>query len=63
MNDFSKKTTAALARKGIFLIGLTVIPNMASSMPFANGDRGYAVNDNGCHRILTFKQVLEVANA
>lgn len=61
MNDFSKKTRAALAKKGIYLIGLTVIPNMQSDMPFATGERGYCMNDNGCHRVWTFKQVLEAA--
>jgi len=58
MNDFSKKTLSALARKGIFLTGLTVIPNMASAMPFANGERGYLINDNGCGRVMTFAEVL-----
>ena len=61
MNDFSKKTTAALARKGITLIGLTVIPNMSSDMPYANGSRGYCLNDNGCHRIRSFTEVMELA--
>ena len=61
MSDFSAKTIRSLARKGIRLIGLTVIPNMASDMPFATGDRGYNVNDNGCGRIWTFTQVLEAA--
>lgn len=61
MSDFSRKTIAALARKGIRLIGLAVIPNMASDMPFATGDRGYCMDDNGCHRIWTFAQVLEAA--
>ena len=61
MNDFSKKTLAALARRGIRLIGLTVIPNMASAMPYANGDRGYCLDDNGCHRIRTFQEVMEMA--
>lgn len=60
MNDFSKKTIAALARKGISLIGLTVIPG-AGDMPFANGERGYCVNDNGCHKIKTFPQMLALA--
>jgi hypothetical protein len=60
MNDFSKKTIAALARKGISLIGLTVIPG-AGDMPFANGERGYCVNDNGCHKIKTFAQMLALA--
>lgn len=61
MNDFSKKTLSALARKGIRLVGLTVIPDMSSDMPFANGSRGYQLDDNGCHRIRTFKEVLEMA--
>lgn len=62
MNDFSKKTIAALARKGISLIGLTVIPR-AGDMPFANGERGYCLNDNGCHRVRSFREVLALANA
>lgn len=61
MNDFSRSTLRALARKGIRIIGLTVIPNMASDMPFATGDRGYKVDDNGCGRIWTFAQVMEAA--
>lgn len=62
MNDFSKKTLAALARKGIFLIGLTVIPGNGD-LPFASGDRGYCLNDNGCHRVRSFSEVLEIARA
>lgn len=61
MRDFSSATLRRLARKGITLTGLTVIPNMASAMPFANGDRGYKVNDNGCGRVWTFNEVLEAA--
>jgi len=61
MNDFSKKTLRALAQKGISLVGLTVIPNMSSDMPYATGDRGYCLNDNGCHRIRTFREVMEMA--
>jgi hypothetical protein len=61
MSDFSAKTLRLLAKKGIRLIGLTVIPNAASDMPFATGDRGYCMDDNGCHRIWTFQQVLEAA--
>ena len=59
MADFSRSTLRALSRKGIRVYGLTVIPNMASDMPFATGDRGYKVDDNGCGRIWTFAQVLE----
>lgn len=61
MRDFSKATLAAIARKGITLIGLQAIPNMASDMPFANAERGYVVNDNGCGRVWTFSQVMEAA--
>ena len=60
MTDFSKKTIATLARKGITLIGLTVIPG-EGPLPFATGERGYCLNDNGCHRIRTFNEVLALA--
>jgi hypothetical protein len=61
MADFSRSTLRALSRKGIRVIGLTVIPNMTSDLPFATGDRGYKVDDNGCGRIWTFAQVMEAA--
>lgn len=61
MNDFSRSTLRALARKGITLIGLQAIPDMASAMPFANAIRGYVINDNGTCRIWTFTQVKEAA--
>ena len=60
MNDFSKRTLARLAKKGISIYGLTVIPG-AGSLPYANGERGYLVNDNECGRVWTFAQVLEAA--
>lgn len=60
MNDFSKKTLAALARKGITLLGLCVIPGQGD-LPFASGSRGYRISDNGCGRILSFAQMMEAA--
>jgi hypothetical protein len=60
MRDFNRTTLSSLSRKGIAVIGTTVIPG-AGDMPFANGERGYRVNDNGCGRIWTFAQVLEAA--
>jgi len=60
MRDFSSKTLHALAAKGISILGGVAIP-AAGDMPFANAERGYRVNDNGCGRIWTFKQVLEAA--
>jgi hypothetical protein len=61
MKDFSKKTLTSLRQKGVTLIGLTIIPGVGS-MPFANGDRGYILNDNGTQRVLLFAQVLNLAN-
>lgn len=63
MRDFSKKTLKAVARKGVSLIGLQAIPDMASAMPYANAQRGYVVNDNGTCRVLTHGEVLGLANA
>lgn len=54
MNDFSRKTIAALARKGIKLVGLQAIP----AAGFANAERGYRMDDNGLGRVLTFNEVL-----
>jgi spore germination protein YaaH len=62
MRDFSRKTVSALAAKGIKLVGLTVIPGVGD-LPFATGDRGYRVDDNGCGRVWNFTQVMEAANA
>lgn len=61
MNDFSKKTIRSLARRGITLIGLQAIPDMASAMPWANAERGYVVNDNGTCRVLGFRDMLDLA--
>jgi len=60
MRDFSKTTLSALSRKGITIIGITVIPDN-SGLPFASGERGYKLNDNGCLIIRAFAQVLELA--
>lgn len=57
---FSAKTLKALARQGIYLLGLTTIPG-DGDLPYANGSTGYNINDNGTHRVLTFSQVLKLA--
>lgn len=57
MRDFSAATRRALARKGITIVGLQAIP----AGRFADYDRGYKVNDNGCGRVWTFAEVLEAA--
>lgn len=60
MRDFSASTVKALAARGISVIGLTVIPN-SSDLPFASGDRGYRISDNGTGRIWTFAEVMAAA--
>lgn len=60
MKDFSRKTINALAKKGITIYSITLIPSNGP-MPYANGDTGYKVNDNGCGRIWTYSQVMEAA--
>lgn len=61
MRDFSTTTRRALASKGVRILGTTVIPG-PGDMPFANGTRGYRVDDNGCGRIWSFAQVLAAAS-
>jgi hypothetical protein len=61
MSHFSAVTIRRLAKRGIRVIGLQYLPDMSSDMPYANGDTGYRVADNGCHRVWTFRQVLEAA--
>lgn len=60
VRHFGRKGVAALARKGIRIIGLTTIPG-TGAMSYANGETGYSVDDNGTGRILTFMQVAERA--
>lgn len=59
-SDFSKATVKALNAKGISIIGKTVIPG-EGDMPFANGETGYVLNDNGTSCIRTFFQVRTMA--
>ena len=61
MRDFSKQTTKALASKGIQIIGTTYLPDNSAALPYASGETGYNVNDNGTHRVLTFAQVIAKA--
>jgi hypothetical protein len=61
MSHFSAKTLRALSRKGVRIVGLQAIPDMSSAMPCANASTGFLVDDNGCGRVWTFRQVLEAA--
>lgn len=53
MNDFSAKTLKALALQGIRVIRLASVPE--TDMRF------YVLDDNGCHRIRSHREVLAIA--
>jgi hypothetical protein len=57
MRDFSAATLRRLALKGITVLRPVALPTGR----FADYERGYSVNDNGCGRIWTFEEVLEAA--
>ena len=57
--DFSAATRKVLAARGITLLKPEWLPGPDGS--FANGERAYLANDNGCGRILRFAEVLAAA--
>lgn len=61
--DFSATTRRALLKRGIAVIGICAIPDMSSSMPYANATRGYNLDDNGTHRIRTHAEVRAMVGA
>lgn len=58
--DFSRATIKALAAKGITLVGTQSLPG-TGPMPWADPERGFVVNDNGCGKVWTFAQVKAAA--
>ena len=61
VSHFGKRAVATLAKRDIRVLGLTVIPAANAAMPFACGETGYSMDDNGCGRVWTFAQVLKAA--
>lgn len=61
IRDFNCQTIRALAHRGVTIVSLQMIPDMTSSMPWANADRGYVVDDNGTGRVLTHAEVRALA--
>lgn len=57
---FDRSTVRALSKRGIEVIGLTTIPG-DGPMPWANGQTGYQVSDNGTGRIFTHAQLRAIA--
>jgi hypothetical protein len=57
--DFCTATLAALAHKGITIIGFQALPTSR----FADFDRGYVIADNGTCRVLSHADLLALAGA
>ena len=57
--DFSAAVRRTLAKKSIIVTGSTWLP--ASGGDYANGERGYMLNDNGTSKIRNGSQVIEIA--
>jgi hypothetical protein len=56
---FSAKTRNTLARKGIRVIGSTAVGADASDRYYSA--TAYVLDDNGTHRVRTFRDVLALA--
>ena len=59
--DFSAKTVRGLAKAGIRIIGITNLPG-DGPMPYANGIRGYLLDNNGTHQVREHAQVVAMAS-
>lgn len=59
---FGRKAVKMLANRGVRIIGTTVIPDMTKPLPFASGETGYSVDDNGTGRILTNAEVWQIVH-
>lgn len=62
MNDFGKSIIRKLAAKGIKLVGIQNIPDMTKDLPFASGERGYVLDDNGSCKVRSYTEVIELAS-
>jgi hypothetical protein len=57
--DFGKEVLAALRKRGIKIQGSTWLPGPGGD--FANGERGYLLDDNGTGRVRDYRGVLVIA--
>lgn len=53
--DFGRKAVTTLSRKGIRITGSTWLPGTDGS--FANGERGYLLDDNGTGKARTYAEM------
>jgi len=59
--DFSKKTIASLAKKGVVIIGATAVPMFEGDTTFAG--TAYVLNAAGCQIIRTYNQVVVMGSS
>ena len=57
--DFDKFVLAQLTKRGIRLQGTTWLPGPGGN--YANGERGYLLDDNGTGRVRDYRGVLALA--
>jgi hypothetical protein len=60
IRHFGREAVTSLARKGIRVLGPTAIPDERGS--FLNSSTAYKVDDNGCGRIWSYREVVEAAS-
>lgn len=58
---FSSSTIRSLAKKGIRIIGVQMVPG-AGDMPWATAEVAYQVDDNSTGRVLTHGDLVALAN-
>jgi len=59
INHFGKKVVKSLADKGITPVSAVNLPD--ANGDFSNGETGYCIDDNGTHRIRTYREVQALA--
>jgi hypothetical protein len=57
---FSAKTRTQLSRKGIRIVNLVYMPG-EGDMPFATGETGYGLDNNGEYQIRSYGEVIALA--
>ena len=57
--DFGKEVLAALRKRGMKITGSTWLPGPGGN--FANGERGYLIDDSGTGRVRDYRGVLNLA--
>lgn len=57
--DFPRNLITSLTKRGVRIVGSTWLPGPGGD--FANGERGYLLDDNGTGRVRTYREVRKLA--